>query len=122
MALWLVRTGSHGEHEGKVFDDNRIYLTWEGLNRDLSKLKSSEEFKAIQAEFYPDQSAGAVANYAAQMRAFVSKMAIGDWVVVPSKLKSSISIAEISSNYRFDKKADDPYFHYEDHSRNDIPS
>ena len=32
MSLWLVRAGKYGEHENKFFDDNRIYLTWDGLS------------------------------------------------------------------------------------------
>jgi restriction system protein len=35
MALWLVRGGSHGEHEPKFLNESRIYLTWEGLNYNL---------------------------------------------------------------------------------------
>ncbi len=34
MALWLCRTGRHGEHEAKFLDDDRIYLTWSGLDRE----------------------------------------------------------------------------------------
>lgn len=37
MALWLVRAGSHGEHEKRFLEDNKIYLTWEGINTDLSR-------------------------------------------------------------------------------------
>jgi len=38
MALWLVRAGSNGEYEKKFLDENRIYLTWDGLSRDLSQI------------------------------------------------------------------------------------
>jgi restriction system protein len=43
MALWLVRAGKHGEHTQRFLDGKRIYLTWEGLKHDLSKLTSREE-------------------------------------------------------------------------------
>ena len=39
MALWLVRAGRHGEYEKKFLDENRIYLTWDGLSHDLAPLK-----------------------------------------------------------------------------------
>lgn len=32
MPIWLVRAGSHGEHEQKFVQEGRIYLTWEGLD------------------------------------------------------------------------------------------
>lgn len=43
MALWICRTGRHGEHEQRFLEKNRILLTWGGLNRDLSKLKDLQE-------------------------------------------------------------------------------
>jgi restriction system protein len=46
------------------------------------------------------------------MQAFVFKMQPGDWVVIPSKNKPSISFAEVTGDYTFDKKADDPYYHF----------
>ncbi len=111
MALWLVRTGSHGEHEARFVESSKIFLTWEGVNRDLAKLKEAAEFRAVQQQFYPHQAPRTVSNYAAQMQGFVTRMKIGDWVVIPSKLKPSISIAEITGGYSFEKKAEDPYFH-----------
>ena|SRR5271165_5434339 len=30
MALWLVRAGSHGEHETRFLEEKRVYLTWDG--------------------------------------------------------------------------------------------
>ena len=37
MALRLVRAGRHGENEHRFLDEGRSYLTWSGINRDLSK-------------------------------------------------------------------------------------
>jgi restriction system protein len=114
MTLWCVRVGSYGEHESKFLDDSRIYLTWEGLAKDLSKLEIVEEFQAVQKETYPNQSAKAVSQYAGQMRRFVKQIQIGDWVIVPSKGKSVINIGEVLTPYKFDASADDPYYHYRD--------
>lgn len=38
MAVWLVRAGSHGEYEQKFLEESRVYLTWDGFARDLSKI------------------------------------------------------------------------------------
>lgn len=111
MALWLVRTGSHGEHEAQFIESGRIFLTWDGLKKDLGKLKEATEFREVQQQCYPEQTPKTVSNYAAQMQAFVTRMKVGDWVVIPSKLRPSISIAEVTGDYVFDKKAEDPYYH-----------
>jgi restriction system protein len=37
MALWCIKSGKHGENERKFLDDNRVCLTWNGLNIDLAK-------------------------------------------------------------------------------------
>jgi len=39
MAIWLNRAGSHGEYEQKFIQDKRVYVTWEGLDVDLGKIK-----------------------------------------------------------------------------------
>ena len=54
MALWLFRAGRQGEYEKRFLDDKRVYVTWEGLRHDLSKLKSKKELLEILVETYPD--------------------------------------------------------------------
>jgi restriction system protein len=39
MSLWLIRAGSHGEYETKLLEENRVYLTWNEFDTDLSKMK-----------------------------------------------------------------------------------
>lgn len=38
MAIWLVRAGSHGEYGEKLIKENKVFVTWEGLDVDLSKM------------------------------------------------------------------------------------
>lgn len=38
MSIWLIRAGSHGEFEQKFLQENRVYVTWDNLASDLSKL------------------------------------------------------------------------------------
>lgn len=114
MALWLVRTGRYGEFESRFLIDNRIYLTWDNLNRDLARLRTPEEFQAVQRDTYPHQSAKAVIQYASQARRFVHEIKKGDWIVVPSKGKSVINIAEVLGPYHFDPDAENPFYHYHD--------
>ena len=112
MALWLVRAGRHGEYEERFFGTNRIYITWNGLNRDLSRCKSRGDVSAVLREVYPDSGENKLENHARQLWAFVHQMKPGDWLVIPRKTKSAITVAEIVGPYEFDPNADDPYYHH----------
>lgn len=112
MSLWLVRAGAHGEYEQKFLEDNKIYLTWDGLDADLSKVKSYESIKEILADKYPDVSKNAITNHGSQVWAFLSRIEQGDWVALPSKSKPAIHIAEVKSEYIHNPSGPDPYYHY----------
>jgi restriction system protein len=112
MALWLVRAGRHGEHEAKFLADNRLYLTWSDLSHDLSKLSSRTELEALLSELYPDDPPARRRNNAGQIWTFSHRMQTGDWVVVPSKSKPVLNVAEITGPYVFQAGAEDPYYHY----------
>jgi restriction system protein len=111
MALWLVRAGKYGEHEQHFLDTDRVYLTWGGLNNtDLTQASTYEDIKEIVREAEsPDATKGKIANNAGQVWAFVLGMNIGDWVVLPLKMKSAIAVGEIKSDFTYDASADIPY-------------
>ena len=52
MSLWLVRAGRNGEYEYKFLSEGKIYITWDNLSHDLSKLKSKQEFYELQIDIY----------------------------------------------------------------------
>ena len=114
MALWMVRAGRHGEHEQRFLDTNRVYVTWSGLKYDLSKLASKQQLQELLRKVYPDSGTGKISNNSGQIWPFAHEMTPKDWVVVPSKLKPAIHIAEITGPYVFDGKADNPYYHCRD--------
>lgn len=111
MSLWLIRAGKYGEFEKDFLDTNKVYITWERLQRDLSKLKSRQELESVLAEIYPDSNLRRNRNHASQLWPFVSEMEKSDWVVLPSKLNSVIHVAEIQDGYVFNKNAKPPLFH-----------
>ncbi len=112
MALWLVRTGRHGEFEQRFLQDNRIYLTWGDLNHDLSKTANNKELWALLHKVYPDAPKGKLSNNTGQMGAFAHKMKPGDWVMVPYKSKPAFNIAKITGPYVFDASAENPFYHF----------
>lgn len=123
MAIWLMRAGQHGEHENRFLDEGRAYLTWEGSNRDLSKVATLDDMYLVVAELYPGSSAGKIGNHGRQIYAFTHRIQKDDWVVMPSKTKPVINIGKVTSDYHFDPKATDPYFHWRsiDWFARDIP-
>jgi restriction system protein len=124
MALWLVRTGKHGEHEQKFLDDNRVYITWSGLRHDLSTLADKNALKAVLRKTYPDLSKKAIGGSAGQIGIIWREMKPGDWVIVPSKRQPAVHVAEIESDYKYDESGDDSYRHYRDIRwiKQDIPT
>ncbi|MCG8563761.1 MAG: restriction endonuclease [Desulfobacterales bacterium] len=111
MALWLVRGGRAGEYENRFLAENRIYITWDGLSPDLSKLNSREDLSDILNEIYPDSKKGTIRNWNSQIWPFVNEMKPGDWVALPRKKKSVIYFGKITGKYEHDPKAEDPYYH-----------
>lgn len=114
MALWLVRAGSAGEYENKFLEENRIYLTWEGLSTDLSKIKEKRELYDILLKSYADVKPAAIRNWTGQIWPIAKEMNKGDWVVLPSKKKPAIHFAEIVGDYVNKPDNPDPFYHYRD--------
>ncbi|MEZ5357687.1 MAG: restriction endonuclease [Candidatus Zixiibacteriota bacterium] len=112
MSLWLVRAGGHGEYEQKFLEENRIYLTWEGLKYDLSECKDRAALKGLLSHIYPESSKEKIDNHAGQIWAFSHRISIGDWIVIPSKYKPAIHIGEVKGEYSFNDKGIAPFYHF----------
>lgn len=74
MAIWLSRAGSHGEYEQKFIQEGRVYVTWDELNLDLSKLKQRGELTAEMTQRYPEAKPKAVLNWVSQVWPFAHEM------------------------------------------------
>lgn len=115
MAIWLIRAGKYGEHEDRFLNDNRVYLTWSGLqDLDLSIASDYDQLRGLIQSNYQGESARRVGNWTGQIWAFTLAMKEKDWVVMPKKGKGTIALAEIISAYKYDAKADLDYRHYRD--------
>jgi len=111
MALWMIRIGKHGEHEQQFLQSNRVFLNWGQLVEDLSKRINRALMRdAVQATF-PQHTEGKLSNHVGQIWAFVKEMKAGDWVMIPSKAKAAIHVAEITGDYRYDPSGAIPYRH-----------
>ena len=57
MAIWLVRGGRHGEYEQKFIQEDRIYVTWDGLDVNLARLEAREDLVAAMDQPLCDSQA-----------------------------------------------------------------
>ncbi len=111
MAIWLVRAGKHGEYESKFLDEDRVYVTWQGLSSDLSKLHDRSALDETLQQIYPDAKPKTIQNWVSQIWPFRDKMAIGDLVILPRKSERTIQVGEITGGYEFNPEGPDPFFH-----------
>lgn len=114
MAVWLVRAGSLGEYEEKFLNENRIYVTWDGLNTDISRMKERSQLIDVLNQLEPDAKQGRLINHASQVWPFAHAMEIGDRVILPSKTQPVIYIGKITSGYHYKSSEPDPFYHWRD--------
>ncbi|MFJ7668256.1 restriction endonuclease [Lysinibacillus sp. NPDC097195] len=112
MSIWLFRAGSAGEFEEKFLKDECVYLTWNDLNVDLRDFSSPSELREFLIKHYDLAKPKTAVNWASQIYPIVSRMQIGDWIVLPSKRSRTIHFGEITGEYTYDVSLGSPYFHY----------
>ena len=111
MALWLFRAGKSGEFESKFLLDGKIYLTWERLNKDLRLIKTKIGLFEELLVDYPEFKRATIRNWTGQIYPMIHSMKVGDWIALPSKLKSAIHFGEIKGEYEFHPQAEELYRH-----------
>ena len=112
MAIWLIRAGSHGEYEQKFIQENRVYVTWDELNVDLSTLQQRSELTAAMILRYTDEKPKTIQNWVSQVWPFAHEMQKGDLVVLPLKTQPVVYIGELISEYHSEKAGPNPFFHW----------
>ena len=70
--------------------------------------------RALLEKVYPDASKGKISNHLGQIWAFSKEIARDDWIVLPSKQKPAIHVAEVKGDYIFNPDGEAPFFHYRD--------
>lgn len=100
MTLWLVRAGASGEDEPTAIARSVAIIGFQ----DVPDLMGAQTREAVKAEVdvgYPDDSEKARINYAGQLWAFVSRIQVGDLVVLPLKRQAAIAIGEVTGPYQY---------------------
>jgi len=111
MPMWVIRGGTIGEYETRFHTENKVYLTWDGLNVDLNKADDKDGLNAILSKQYPDTSGNKIKNWTDQIWSFIHDIKPKDWLVLPSRLSPVIHVGQIVSKYTYNKANEDPYYH-----------
>jgi restriction system protein len=109
MALFLTRAGRQGQNEQKFLNDGRIYFTWSGMTRDLNEAHDLPAYYGLFGEIYPEESKGAVQNWARQGMQFCRAIQPGDWIALPSKFNPTIHFGKVIGPCEYDANAEDIY-------------
>jgi restriction system protein len=112
MAVWLIRAGSHGEYEQKFLQEKRVYCTWHKLNVDLSRLPDREALFHRLSDIWPEAKSKTIHNWVSQVWPFAHSVNQGDLAVLPLKTQPAIYFGEITSDYHFEPKSPDPFYHW----------
>ncbi len=112
MAIWLNRAGPHGEHEQKFIQENRVYVTWDGLDVNLAQLPNRDALLHALEERYGSAKPKTLLNWASQIWPFAHEMRRGDLAVMPLKSQPSVYIGEVTGDYHFEPDGPDPFFHW----------
>lgn len=112
MAVWLIRAGSQGQFEQKFLNENRVYVTWNGLNANLLTMKDRQQLIEALGVLDPDAKPKKLVNHASQVWPFAHAMKKGDRVVLPSKIQPVIYVGKITSDYHNEPKGNDPFYHW----------
>lgn len=112
MSVWLCRAGKYGEHEARFVEKNRIYYTFDTVRISLSSFSTRGDLQKYFLKAIPAVKENAAKVYAVQGYVFRREMAVGDWVVTPSKTTPGLlRFAEVTGEYEFDENAEEDYRH-----------
>ncbi|MGY5884933.1 restriction endonuclease [Modestobacter lacusdianchii] len=100
MALWMVRSGRHGEGDELALSAAVVGIGWPEAG-DLSAVTNTDVLRDRLMATYPDKKPSMIANWVGQVDAFQRRMQIGDLVALPLKSTPAIAFGRIAGEYRY---------------------
>ena len=110
VSVWICRAGKRGTYHQLFVKENRIYLAWVGLDKDLRSFCNTGAVKEFIAAECNDTTDTAISTHWNQVDIFVSKMQVGDYVITPSCSAGRYSIGIINSDYSYNHESS-PFHH-----------
>ena len=112
MAIWLIRAGLNDRYEQKFIEDGRIYVTLPGLSVNLAILPDRDGLSQAMTRSYAAESPRRLNSLVNQIWPFAHEMNKGDLVLLLHAQKPAITVGEVTSDYRFEHAAVDPFYHW----------
>ena len=109
--LWVCRAGQKAKYYDRFLEEQKIYLSWDGYQVDLSNYDTMARFRELVAVEKQTDNRTSISNWAGQLYSFVYDMKNGDLVLVPASNSHSFLLAEITGDYHFDENNVDGLFH-----------
>lgn len=109
--MWVVRAGKSSVYYEKYLSTRRIFIPWDGFCVDLSSFKSVSEYRTLVAKEKDTHNRTSISNWAGQLYSFVWEMKSADFVLIPSKLSQTYTLARVTGNYAFDQDEEDRLYH-----------
>ena len=106
-----MRAGKNAAFFEKFMKTSKIYLPWDGYHVDLSDIETITDCKEIVKLEKGIINKTSESNWAGQLLTFVRKMAINDYVLIPSDHSKLYCLAKIIGDYCFDDNEIDQLYH-----------
>ncbi len=101
--VWVVRAGKHGQDEEAALDEGMVLVGFQEFG-DLQGYSSPEALSKAYLAAHPGEPQKRADSYARQLWALREKIAVGDTVVLPLKLrKGQIAVGTVTGPYAYGK-------------------
>jgi MoxR-like ATPase len=97
--VWMVRAGKDGESEETALTEGLALIGWQATG-DLAQCTTPDALREIIDRTWPQDSAPTRGQYLGQIEAFLRKIEIGDWVILPRKtISKAVAVGRIVGDY-----------------------
>ena len=103
--VWVVRGGDNNELASQIKSKNAVAIGWAAV--DASKATTRDEVRHLFEAVAPAQ---ATPNSIGQVFRFVNQVTLGDLILTPEKVNSSIHISRCAGACRFDPSVFGEYY------------
>ena len=107
--MWVCRSGQKALDIEMFFENNKIYLPWEGYNSDYSTCTDLADFREIVIKEKNIENRTTISNWSSQLYQFVNGISIDDYVLVPGPQSRYYHLGKVVGNYIY--SSDDKYHH-----------
>ena len=97
--MWVCRAGKKSLDIKLFFNNNKIYLPWEGYNSDYGGIVDLSKFREIVAKEKGIDNRTTISNWSSQLYQFVNGISIEDYVLIPGPQSKHYHLAKVTGDY-----------------------